>query len=228
MPNYVYNKLIVHGKVDLERFMTDGKFDFNKIIKRPEIYDKTVAGSVIDIGLKCLYETAKQDAKKGIKPTENILKMNKLNEVYQHISSFNVGQTLDEYKAPKYIEEATKSAELTVEAYETYGYTDWYTWNIEHWDTKWNALDTDYFDDTIYFTTAWSMPEKIIVELSKILQGIECEIYWADEGISENVGHATYVNGVVKKGGYLKPGSKEWIETKEELGVMIYDDDDES
>ena len=90
MPNYVYNKLIVHGNVDLDRFMTDGHFDFNKIIKRPEIYDKTVAGSVIDIGLKCLYETAKQDAKKGIKPTENILKMNKLNEVYQHISSFNV------------------------------------------------------------------------------------------------------------------------------------------
>lgn len=70
------------------------------------------------------------------------------------------------------------------------------------------------------------MPEKIIVELSKMLQGIECEIYWADEGLSENVGHATYVNGMVKSGGYLNPGSKEWIETKEEVGVMIYDDDE--
>jgi hypothetical protein len=44
---------------------------------------------------------------------------------------------------------------------------DWYTWNIEHWDTKWNAYDCELDRAGQYvFSTAWSAPLRVIAALS--------------------------------------------------------------
>ena len=46
---------------------------------------------------------------------------------------------------------------------EKYGHTDWYSWNVANWGTKWDARVED-FDDSdpkqtyVYFETAWSPP----------------------------------------------------------------------
>lgn len=42
-----------------------------------------------------------------------------------------------------------------------YGQTDWYSWSVENWGTKWNAIGIDIENDENVFTfdTAWSPPD---------------------------------------------------------------------
>jgi hypothetical protein len=52
------------------------------------------------------------------------------------------------------------------------GIPTWYDWNVDNWDTKWNACDASYDWDgeesiKFYFDTAWSPPVKIFVAMVK-------------------------------------------------------------
>lgn len=48
----------------------------------------------------------------------------------------------------------------------------WYVWNVDNWDTKWDAYDVDFevsdsqLSATYRFTTAWSPPIKVILEIA--------------------------------------------------------------
>ena len=48
------------------------------------------------------------------------------------------------------------------ELIEKYGHSDWYSWSVENWGTKWNADAQDWSGDdthvTFWFDTAWSPP----------------------------------------------------------------------
>jgi hypothetical protein len=44
---------------------------------------------------------------------------------------------------------------------------NWYNWNNDNWNTKWDACDSDYTDTTggslnITYSTAWSIPEPVM------------------------------------------------------------------
>jgi len=62
---------------------------------------------------------------------------------------------------------------------------EWYSWNISHWGTKWNAcnsvltefLDTGWF----YFDTAWSNPIWIQRALAKMYPQYEIEWKYVEE-----------------------------------------------
>ena len=43
----------------------------------------------------------------------------------------------------------------------------WYEWNLTHWGTKWNACHTVVEGNVLYFDTAWSDPQPIIIMLCK-------------------------------------------------------------
>lgn len=59
----------------------------------------------------------------------------------------------------------------------------WYTWNHDHWGTKWNAYETRQKDDNvIYFETAWSPPIPVIIELAKKYPDVEFILEYIDEG----------------------------------------------
>lgn len=51
------------------------------------------------------------------------------------------------------------------------GMPNWYDWNIDNWDTKWNACDVSLEEDgdniRISFNTAWSPPYKVFVAMVK-------------------------------------------------------------
>jgi hypothetical protein len=61
---------------------------------------------------------------------------------------------------------------------------NWYTWNIQNWETKTNACDTriEEVEESIIiqFDTAWSPPKPIIVAFGNKFK-IPFEYMWADE-----------------------------------------------
>lgn len=65
---------------------------------------------------------------------------------------------------------------------------NWYDWNLENWGTKWNAYDVKIDDNKIYFDTAWSTPEPIILKMQEMFQEVDIECIFADEDRGYNVG----------------------------------------
>jgi hypothetical protein len=106
--------------------------------------------------------------------------------------------------------------------------TDWYTWNIEHWGTKWNAQPSS--GDTIvaeriptgaevWFDTAWSPPMPVLLELSKKFPELEFQLYYFQEGMGQ--GLARFKNGEKLYYNYVEDIC-EWLEDSllDEMGNM--------
>jgi len=79
---------------------------------------------------------------------------------------------------------------------------DWYSWNISHWGTKWNAYsireELNYSTTSgvgIQFDTAWSHPFPVIEELSKHFPDEIITVHFADEDTGSNYGSYVIVNG---------------------------------
>jgi hypothetical protein len=60
----------------------------------------------------------------------------------------------------------------------------WYTWNREHWGTKWNACDSElYATNCIRFQTAWTAPVPVIQALSDLYPDVEFLLESEDPGM---------------------------------------------
>lgn len=95
--------------------------------------------------------------------------------------------------------------------YKKYGHSDWYSWQVANWGTKWNAVEPDSLDVLIpwktsargnysmqyVFNTAWAMPAPVIKKLSSLFPDIRMEVQYADEDMGQNCGIITYENGEV-------------------------------
>lgn len=84
-----------------------------------------------------------------------------------------------------------------------YGATDWYSWCISNWGTKWNVNrpgDSRIEDDgSVWFETAWRAPlpivRRIVTQLAstKGLHGTATiEHRWADEDLGNNCGEQAF------------------------------------
>lgn len=51
----------------------------------------------------------------------------------------------------------------------------WYTWNVDHWNTKWNSMDVYYDDTYITFYTAWDNVEPLVEKLADMFPDIPME-----------------------------------------------------
>lgn len=80
--------------------------------------------------------------------------------------------------------------------------SDWYTWKIEHWGTKWNAqpssgdiivVERIPIGAEIWFDTAWDPPVPVLLELSKKFPELEFQLYFTEEWMRE--GLAQFKNG---------------------------------
>lgn len=75
-----------------------------------------------------------------------------------------------------------------------HGYPTWYEWANAYWGTKWNAWDTSIIDNnTIEFTTAWSPPDPIFLELSRLYPYDEIYTEFVEEG--GTCGYARFLDG---------------------------------
>ena len=80
---------------------------------------------------------------------------------------------------------------------------NWYNWSIEHWGTKWDAMDSKIImlsDEkvSISFTTAWECPFVALKEISKMFPELTFEGEYAEVFIPANCGKFHLKNGILK------------------------------
>ena len=92
-------------------------------------------------------------------------------------------------------------APITQEMYDDllskYGFTDWYSWQVHHWGTKWdadvyniafeqkeNTFGEDFVQLRVNFNTAWSPPSEWFDRLTYALgeQAVYMELRYSEEG----------------------------------------------
>ena len=183
MPNYVYNTVTFRPEdVDKVKALVcnnDEPFDFNKIIPMPESLNITSGSPTYD-AMKYLAGKLDELTKypdEGEEPDP---------------SFFSEMDTLG-YRSPQTLPELKVFAGIVKDNMEKYGCTDWYTWRNMHWNTKWNACDAYWVDNVCHFDTAWSDPEPVFLELSRIL-GISFTVECEEESLAF-CSRAGYENG---------------------------------
>lgn len=87
--------------------------------------------------------------------------------------------------------------EAGIEVIPEHPYLDWWKWNREKWGTKWNACDAKWFCNEVWFDTAWSFCEPVVVELSKQFPNVLIEFKYADENIGSNCDYGWCKDGYI-------------------------------
>lgn len=183
MPNWV--KTIVKTKPDVlkqirNKYFTEGKLDFNKIIPIPEDLNIT-AGSQGEEGLIILFNNTDDYQEKG-----------KINAVFKSLNIFHRNiyedsrflRVINEYKNDDAKEKFKDSIELGKKYYDNYykyGSANWYEWCITNWGTKWNCNDFKSNEDTMIYYTAWDFSDAIILKMSEEYPDAVFECRFANE-----------------------------------------------
>ena len=215
MPNHVYNKLTGPKEV-LEKYLTDGKFDFRKILPIPkhakepelpwEIYDE----------LRNLNDTQKSKIINELKTTGFL----STEKTKIELTEKTLKETIDFLK---------------------YNTMTQYDWQVNNWGTKWNAYnqsievdgniwveqyisseeaimiktkkqtETTGTEMTIDFSTAWSPPYDLIHLLSKKEKCV-LQYEWIEEQGAACLGKETIESGIVTDCYKPDPWSKEAYE----------------
>lgn len=193
MPNYIKNKMALHGSIDKVNELfehiknEEDLIDFNKIIPRPDSLN-IESSSTVDNGLAILkYQNNGDDSE--LKERLN----------YHWVISAGVKTTdeLSKYLLDKNLADI-KTAQIALSNIEMYGHKDWYSWSVDNWGTKWNAGES-YLDDTnnLVFETAWTMPLPIFLKLSEMFPDVTITVEYADEDIGSNCGRVTILNSEI-------------------------------
>jgi hypothetical protein len=84
---------------------------------------------------------------------------------------------------------------------------NWSNWRINTWGTKWDAIDPSFntkdcgtTEGQIYyfFNTAWSEPEEVLRELSRLYPNLEIENHWDEEqGFGECVIYSQGIRTII-------------------------------
>ena len=186
MANYVFNYLYINEGTLKKYFNIDGELDFNKVIPKPEIFShikfQLFSQKTSEIEAKFMNFVIH---KEEVLEKENIndLIMLFLNKLGEKLEGKNFEEIL---KNNPENETALALAPLYCET--LYGKTNAAYWCAENWGTKWNASDQYNCEDYIEFTTAWSMPHKIIEKIIDENPNEPLKIIFNDEVLGENCG----------------------------------------
>lgn len=211
MANYVFNYLYMNEKALKKYFNEEEELDFNKVIPMPEIFShikfQLFSQKTSEIEAKFMNFVIH---KEEVLEKENIndLIMLFLNKLGEKLEGKNFEEIL------KNNPENETALALAPVYFETlYGKTNAAHWCAENWGTKWNASDQYNYEDYIEFTTAWSMPDKIIKKIIEENPNEPLKIIFNDEVLGENCGIWQYFP--------LGEGKKQ--ETGEEKVSVSYD-----
>ena len=174
MPNHIFNtiKFKKEDRKKFEKFMEEDRLDFNKLVPMPKELEK-IGG---DRGEK----------EEIVKEWEEFTKEVKINQA-------NVDEYIEKFRNevrenPEKYPESAKSVNLEPEEREwggifvpdfqyqmyriagkvKYGFSSWYYWSIANWGTKWNAYETEFDEEYLYFKTAWDTPLPIFEKLAEL------------------------------------------------------------
>ena len=211
MPNWCQNEVQGFTKEMYKKYADkNGNFDFNKLCPMPKELERTISGGVIDecvayyilktqgrdAFLKTLWydwEISRHfsvhiDKKMNTEQMEHaLLKVIGNNPVMypEEIEQFKSGVLLGH--TPEEI------GKLYYELREKYGALNWYDWRRKNWGTKWNACNTEYYEESevLCFSTAWNEPTQIFELLAKAEKDKELTIT-TDADIGGEYEHAEY------------------------------------
>lgn len=248
MPNWVIQQLVFKGEQSeldkIEEYVKSEKrrFDFNKVIPRPEEYDHTVSGTNTEFGLWLL----------GLTVPDQVfdLKLPPAPDSAQFEYAKVLADRIQKRKYPKPTKqpsfetkeqaliwfeennpELIASARLSKECLDKYGYSDWYSWSIEKWGTKWNLPSTEDDEITITkepgsliyrFETAWSCPLPVIEKIVADFPTCTLEHTYIDGGY-RFWGITNYENGQLLSDTDSDPA---YLEMIEQLFGFNNDDED--
>ena len=240
MANNIANKLIVTAKTqaEIEDFLraiegeendTKLHIDFERIIPMPEVLQDTKCDSEHH---NALYYYLMTTEKEGMVST-----------MLSHSQFYNMEKFKD-----KTAEELAHYKELGEELFKInlkYGACNWYDWRIYNWNTKWNAYDT-YIESCgdgcveLYFYTAWSSPQPILMKLAEMFPHLTFDYKYADEDMTYNCGEGYGEEGEMSfhfaEGGsdeamklYVECWQEDWSNFKKTESGWEYDwgDDEE-
>ena len=119
---------------------------FNSFIPMPEVLDGTLSPHI-----------APGDFINGVNKRKNT----------NFITLEEVASCDDEWDAHR-----AKEIAKNIKAFEETGYHDWYSWNLNNWGVKWDAVRPtakyDLLTITFSFDSPWGCPEQFVRELSKL------------------------------------------------------------
>ena len=119
---------------------------FNSFIPMPEILDGTQS------------------------PNINVEKL--ILEYNKETKSTSMGLTEIINSNHPWFSDLAKNALKNQQAFIETGYHDWYTWNLDNWGVKWDAVRPtvkfDLLTITLCFDSPWGCPEHFVRELSKL------------------------------------------------------------
>jgi len=189
MPNYVQNILRLEGEEkrikEFLQFVKGEKsaFDFNCLIPMPG-----------DLAIEC-------SSRQNISFAVYLYQQTGEIQEFLQLRHNNYCKQVKKVSLSKYVDFLLQSgaAELSLgeKAYnnlKTYGHKDWYSWCVANWNTKWNAMDVEFYEyvNKIRFQTAWSAPVPVIEKLSALFPDITIHYLWSDEDMGANCGEMFY------------------------------------
>ena len=150
MPNWVMNELTCIFQTQEEYNVFKEKVNleglFNSFIPMPEVLDGTLSPHI-----------APGDFINGVNKRKNT----------NFITLEEVASCDDEWDSHR-----AKEIAKNIKAFEETGYHDWYSWNLNNWGVKWDAVRPtakyDLLTITLSFDSPWGCPEHFVRELSKL------------------------------------------------------------
>jgi len=127
---------------------------FNSFIPMPEVLDGTLSPHI-----------APGDFINGVNKRKNT----------NFITLEEVASCDDEWDSHR-----AKEIIQNIKAFEETGYHDWYSWNLNNWGVKWDAVRPtakyDLLTITFSFDSPWGCPEQFVRELSKLYPNANFEM----------------------------------------------------
>jgi hypothetical protein len=172
MPNWVMNELICSFQTQeqFESFKSKINLEglFNSFIPMPEILDGTLSPHIA--------------------PGDFINGFNKRKGT-NFLTLEEIALASDEWDSGR-----AKQVIKNIKAFESTGYHDWYTWNLDNWGVKWDAVrptvNFDLLTITFYFDSPWGCPEQFVRTLSTLYPEATFEMI---SGSIENDSHYEFI-----------------------------------
>ena len=200
MPNWTFNEIAIKKENKKYLINDKGEVDFNIICPMPEVLSRTISGGRIDeCVLYYVWETSKTKGEffERLETERDIIGSLYINTLKPSMTKVEIRDTIldrigsdlrmfnDEmYKSSSEnpVHTPYEVGEYYYNLYKEYGCDNWYDWSIKNWGVKWNASDTQIWEDgdlvCVSFDTPWGPPVEFLQKLSK-----KCVFYleWEEE-----------------------------------------------
>lgn len=191
MPNYVAQKItcLTDGFKTIEdimnKYCTDGMFDFEKLIPMPEELKVEVSSNSKNGFVLYVHDLKDPILKHTILTKKSALNKGEYDES-EYDERYNELRNIVRKGSPEE-QKMLALGEAIAKNLIKYGYTDWYEWSCDKWGTKWNASHTrtgkiiGEWHSYVQFDTAWNEARPIIEELSRRYPDSAFGVKYAEE-----------------------------------------------